>query len=350
MNMKKIALLCLVALAATHTRAQGIASATADANKFVGNYLQPFGEGEIYNMSRGWFSTARVHKFLGVDVSVSLQAAVVPTSKQSFTFNNADYTTFKLNGGATSASLPTFMGGSSSQSIHVNVTENGQQAYTDFTTPTGIGNDFKKNISFLPVSVPLPVAQVGIGIFKHTDLKVRYFPKTDLSNVSMGIFGIGLQHEFSNYLPFLKKVPFLHLSALAAYNHLSADYYPNLTNSGSVRSNNADLKYDISAYTVQAIASVKFSFLEIYTAIGYNSGKSNINVNGTYQATLNTNFPPPNNTVTINATDPLAMSYTASGISNTWGVRFNLFILKIYADYTFAKYNGIGAGVAFAFR
>ena len=90
----------------------------------------------------------------------------------------------------------------------------------------------------------------------------------------MGIFGIGVQHEFSNYLPFLKKVPFLHLSALAAYNHLSADYYPNLTNSGSVRSNNADLKYDISAYTVQAIASVKFSFLEIYTAIGYKDRKS----------------------------------------------------------------------------
>ncbi|RTL52365.1 MAG: hypothetical protein EKK39_06835 [Sphingobacteriales bacterium] len=348
--MKKIALLFITVIAMLPSHAQGVAAAIADANKFVGNYLQPFGEGEIYNMNRGWYSTARAHKLLGFDLSVSLQAAVVPTDKQNFTFNNADYSTFKLNGGATSASLPTFMGGSSSQSIHVNVTENGQQAYTDFTTPTGIGNDFKKNISFLPVSVPLPVAQLGIGIFKHTDLKVRYFPKTDLNNVSMGIFGIGVQHEFSNYLPFLKKVPFLHLSALAAYNHLSADYYPNLTNSGSVRSNNADLKYDISAYTVQAIASVKFSFLEIYTAIGYNSGKSNINVNGSYQATLNTNFPPPNNTFTINATDPLAMSYTASGISNTWGVRFNLFILKIYADYTFAKYNGIGAGVAFAFR
>jgi hypothetical protein len=110
MNMKKIALLCLVALTATQSKAQVIASATADANKFVGNYLQPFGEGEINNMNRGWFSIARTHKFLGVDVSISLQSAVVPTGKQSFTFNNADYTTFKLNGGATSASLPTFMG------------------------------------------------------------------------------------------------------------------------------------------------------------------------------------------------------------------------------------------------
>lgn len=113
----------LAAFGIVQVHAQGIAAATADANKFVGNYLQPFGEGEIYNMSRGWFSTARAHKLLGFDVSVSLQAAVVPSDKQSFTFNNADYSTFKLNGGATSASLPTFMGGSSSQSIHVNVTE-----------------------------------------------------------------------------------------------------------------------------------------------------------------------------------------------------------------------------------
>jgi hypothetical protein len=350
--MKKITLLFIIfiGIAYEQLNAQGIAAATADANKFVGNYLQPFGEGEIYNMSRGWFSTAKAHKFLGFDVAISLQAAVVPTDKQSFTFNNSDYATFKLNGGGTSATLPTFMGGSSSQSIYVNVTENGQQAYTDFTTPTGIGNDFKKNISFLPVSVPLPVAQVGIGLFKHTDLKVRYFPKTDINNVSMGVFGVGVQHEFSNYLPFLKKVPFLHLSALAAYSHLSADYYPNLANATNIKSNNADLKYDIGAYTVQAIASAKFSILEIYTALGYQSGKSNINVNGTYQATLYTNFPPPNNTVAINATNPLAISYIASGISNTWGLRLNLAFFKIYADYTFAKYNGIGAGIAFAFR
>lgn len=354
-HMKKITILLLIISGSVVVKAQDfgqiIAGSLPDANKYAGAYLKPFGEGEIYNLSRGWYSTARAHKFLGFDISVNVQAAIVPTANQSFTFNNSDYSTFKLHGGASSASLPTFVGsGTSTQQIDVTNTVNGQQVTTSFTAPTGIGDDFKKNISFVPVSVPLPVAQIGIGLFKHTDLKVRYFPKTSFSNVEIGVFGIAVQHEFSKYLPFIKKVPFLHLSALAGYSRIDANYKPKFDQNSSVQSTNAVAGYNISAFTLQGIASVKFSLLEIYTSVGYSTGKSDINLNGDYTITYNTGYPPPNDKVTAHQKDPVALSYTAGGITNTWGIRLNLTILKVYADYTFAKYNGVGVGIALALR
>ena len=352
--MKKLLSLLFITCAYITTQAQDfgqiIAGSLTDANKYAKSYLQPFGEGEIYNLSRGWYSTARTHKMLGFDISINGQFAVVPTDKQSFVFNNSDYSTFKLSGSATSASLPTFMGSSTTQVINVTNTVNGQTVSTNFTAPKGIGDDMKNNVSFVPVSDPLPVVQVGVGLFKHTDLKVRYFPKTNFSDVNIGVFGLALQHEFSHYLPFIKKVPFLHLSALAGYSKINASYYPKFDANSSVQSPNAVADYSISSFTVQGIASVKFSLLELYTSIGYATGKSNINLNGDYTITYNTGYPPPNNKVTATQKDPLALSYNGSGLSNTWGIRLNLSILKIYADYTIAKYNGIGMGLALAFR
>jgi hypothetical protein len=39
-----------------------------DANKYLNAYLEPLGkEGEILNMGRGWFNSAKVHKRLGFD-------------------------------------------------------------------------------------------------------------------------------------------------------------------------------------------------------------------------------------------------------------------------------------------
>jgi hypothetical protein len=351
--MKKITFLTLSVCASFIVKAQDFGSIVAaslpDANKYAAEYMRPFGESEIYNLSRGWFSTAKTHKLLGFDLSVSGQFALIPAGKENFTFKNSDYNSLKLSGTtATSASLPTFMGGTTNQQITATTTVNGQTASATFTAPGGIGDDLKKNISFLPLASPLPVAQIGVGLFKHTDLKVRYFPKTSFNNIEVGVTGVALQHEFSNYLPFIKKIPFLHLSGLAGYTKSTASYKP-VFNSGSSVQNpkgNAVADFDISAFTVQGIVSAKFAFLELYTSVGYISGKSNLNLKGDYTTTYQTIIGPQ----TATATDPIALGYKASGITNTWGARVNVLFFKVYADYTFANYNGASVGAAFSFR
>jgi hypothetical protein len=240
------------------------------------------------------------------------------------------------------------MGGPTTEQIRATTTVNGQTATTTFNAPGGIGDDLKKNLSFLPLASPLPVAQIGVGLFKHTDLKVRYFPKTSFDNIEVGVMGVALQHEFSNYLPFIKKVPFLHISGLVGYTKSTASYKP-VFNSGSSVQNpkgNAVADFEISALTVQGIVSAKFSFLELYTSIGYINGTSNLSLKGDYNTTYQTIVGPQ----TITVTDPVALGYKASGVTNTWGARVNIFFFKLYADYTFATYNGASIGAAFSFR
>jgi hypothetical protein len=330
---------------------QIIAGSLPDANRYATEYFRPFAEGEIHNLSRGWYSTARTHKFLGFDISINGQFAIIPKEKENFTFNNADYSSMKLSGAASSAPLPTLMGGSTTQVINVNSTVNGQPVSTSFTAPKGIGEDLKKNLSFLPVSTPLPVVQIGLGLIKHTDLKLRYFPKSGAGgNTEIGVFGLAIQHEFSDYLPFIKKVPFLHLSALAAYSKIDANFKPTFDAGSSVQSSNSVAGYNISSFTVQGIASVKFSLLELYTAVGYASGTSKIKLAGDYIITYNTGLPAPNDKATTTQKDPISLDYKGSGLTNTWGIRLNITVLKVYADYTFAKYNTVGLGIALAIR
>jgi hypothetical protein len=346
--MKKILLLLLVIVTFHQIHAQDVsqilAGSTQDINRYADAYLRPAGEGEIYNISRGWFSTARVHKTLGFDIAIKSEFAIIPNGSDNFTFNNSDYTSFKLAGSATSASLPTIAGGNTSQVINVNTTVNGQPAHTSFNAPNGLMGNFNSNQSIIPVSVPLPIVQLSVGIFKRTELKIRYFPKTTFNKFDLSIFGVAIQHEFTHYLPFARRIPFLHFSALAGYNTMNADFKPNFDASSPVQSSNANINYKLGAFTLQGIASVKFSLLELYAAIGYSTGNSTMNVNGDYTVSYNSG------TVTTTKTNPVSLSYNAGGLSNTWGIRLNLTILKVYADYTFAKYNGIEAGIALGIR
>jgi hypothetical protein len=345
--MKKIFFSVLMLSGVVTVQAQDfdviLSGSKADANKYLENYLRPFGEGQIYNMARGWSSTAKAHKFLGFDISVNVQAAIVPDKLQSFNFKNSEYGTFALAGGATSANLPTFLGGKTTQNINVTTTVNGQSARTTFRAPDGIGQDMKDAIGY--VAVPLPVAQVGIGFIKNTDIKVRYFPQTSFDGVKVGVFGVGLQHEFS-YLPIIKKAPFLRLAALVAYNRVTSEYD---LSDGGLSGSNQRTAIDISALTVQGMASVKFLIFEVYASAGFIAGNSNMGIKGNYSVTY-TGPPPGNLPITATITDPVDLKYKQSGFTNTWGLRLNLAFLKVYADYTFAKYNGAGAGIALSIR
>ena len=322
---------------------QVISGSAADASKYMQSYLAPFGKGEILNMGRGWSSTGKVHKKLGFDFTINAQLAVIPDARQSFVFNNADYTTFKLKSSASSAIVPSFAGDKSFQTITVNTTVNGKNVSYEFNTPAGVGSDLKNAVGF--VAVPLPVAQVGLGLFHNTDLKLRYFPKTNFGDVGVGVFGLAVQHEFGNYLPFMKKIPLLHISGLAGYNSVNVRY--DLKNS-NISGSNQRAELTLSSFTLQGIASLKLSIFELYTALGFTTGNANADLKGTY--TINYKDNATGATYSNTVTDPVALKYSNSGISSTWGLRMNIVFFKLFADYTFANYNGVGAGLSFSFR
>ena len=83
---------------------------TADAQTFMKGYLKPFAAGFENGINGGRYTTAQTHKLFGIDIAVIANAASVPTSAETFTFNNADYANIELYNGSSSAELPTIFG------------------------------------------------------------------------------------------------------------------------------------------------------------------------------------------------------------------------------------------------
>ena len=68
------------------------------------------------------------------------------------------------------------------------------------STPTGLNIEEVNGVPFN--GVPVPMAQVGIGLFKGTEVKLRHMPEIDFDGEgSFQMFGIGVMHDIKSYLP-----------------------------------------------------------------------------------------------------------------------------------------------------
>jgi len=75
--MKKLTLLVLLGLVTITSKAQDLESillASGDAENLTNAYINPAMKGLIYGMNSGWYHTAKVHKKLGFDISIGLNA------------------------------------------------------------------------------------------------------------------------------------------------------------------------------------------------------------------------------------------------------------------------------------
>ncbi|TVZ56887.1 hypothetical protein OD91_2189 [Lutibacter sp. Hel_I_33_5] len=354
--MKKYALLFIATLTLSlNSKAQDgfeniLLADKNDATKLMQGYFAPAMEGFIYSMNNGWFHTAKVHKVLGFDLTIGLSAAKVPTERELFNLTALGLTSIS---GASSAS--TFAGPSNSTSLTVtrNVTINdpaspangqSQNVTANLTLPGGVVGD-------LPLkAVPAPLVQFNIGLPGKFEASVRYFPETDLGDDGgkAGMYGLGLKKEITDWFGPLGKTP-LHVSLLAAYTSMDVSYgIPNQT--GDITINNAKAEFNLSAYTIQAIASLNFPFINIYGGLGYGSGNSSLVMSGTYEGNYSYNIAGTSYTEKIDLSPPSNMEFDASGFKTTVGARLSLGFFKIFADYTLQEYNTISAGIAISIR
>jgi hypothetical protein len=87
--------------------------------------------------------------------------------------------------------------------------------YSDiaFSLPKGTGNPY----------MPTPMLQLGIGLIKETEIMGRYMPTFSYGDSKIGMWGIGLKHSVSQWVPFLKKIPVLNVSIMGGYTKLNSN-------------------------------------------------------------------------------------------------------------------------------
>lgn len=313
-----------------------------DASSLMKSYVTPAVNAISNGMTSGWYNTGKAHKTLGFDLGVSISAVFTPSSDDYFKPALSSSTTF-ANTTSPGQGAPSVIGPGDKTTYTSTYDPDGttgplpSQAFS-VNGPEGLDvKNVKGNI--IGASMLVPMFQLGIGIIKNTDLKIRYVPQIKNSSVTFQMFGIGVMHDIKQHIPGIKELPF-DLSVLAAYNSVSGT--ASLISTTGVTSNNGNLAYKLNSWVAQAIISKKISVLTGYVGIGYGSVSSNIDVTGTFNI--------PTSTIPFSVKDPLALGLSNSGAKLTAGLRFKFGPIYLSGDYTLQKYNALTVGFGAAIR
>ncbi len=310
-----------------------LAAGVKDAEKFTDNYLAPVSEGALYSLANGWYNTAESKPLGGFEISIIGNMTSFKDSKKTFLLNTADYENLKFQDGSTSKMVSTALGDLEGIGVYVEGEFMGFTTREEFDLPTGLSSE---GINFIPSGF----LQVGVGLVKGLEVKARFLPKVNTDEVQLGLYGIGLQQEFTKWLPADKVLP-VAISAVIGYTHMDGTY--DFTNTNVVDGENQRLEVDMNVWNFQAIAATKLKIINFYGGIGYVSGTSTTDVLGTYRVQSG-----PFQSETY--VDPFAFSNKVSGMAATLGTRLKLGFFRLHADYTFAEFNNLTVGVNFGFR
>lgn len=304
-----------------------------DGRKLINAYVNPLMNSVSLGLNQGWYNTAKAHKVAGVDLTFTANAMTIPKSDLFFDVSKLGLQVIKLD--ETSQDYPyapTVFGPDNAPTFSYTDSETGfKETYTGpggFDLEGSLGKNW----------VPVPMANLGFGLPKGTDLKLRFTPTIDLGDdASMKIFGFGVMHDVKQWIPGIKLLPF-DLSGFVGYTKLKMETYFDAENNPDQRG-----LFEMNATTVQGLISKKFSVLTLYGGLGYNIARSNLAMKGTYDINEDGQAGP-------NEIDPLDLKFAASGFRTTAGMRLKLAVLTLHADYTLQKYKCLTVGVGISVR
>jgi hypothetical protein len=256
----------------------------------------------------------------------------VPKSKdffdpQSLNFsNNVTFTNSTTPGKA-----PTIFG-PKDQTVYAVDIDNDNQPDVSFDGPRGLG--IRDAIKLAPVGTPM--AQIGIGLIKGTDLSFRIIPKSKLGSTELNLIGFGLRHDIKQHIPGIKMLPF-DLSVMAGFTT-----FKGVTDlSGEFDGSNQEAEYKFNAFLLQALVSKKLAFVTFFGGVGYNGIKTTANIRGTYQFI---------NGVDATLTNPYSGTFKNNSMRMDVGMRINILAFYLYGAYSLQEYSAVTAGLGFTFR
>ena len=349
--MRKTLLTAIAAICLNTIVAQDFESllraGVSDGSQYLEEYMEPAVISFRNGLAGGWMNTAKNHKLFGVDLTLSVNLAGIPDKVRNFTFDVNNYEAFQLRSGST-GSLPTCGGVETDEIFFVEAgTEidlGGGQFYTydqdfEFSVIRGVGADIPFN------AAPTPTFQIGFGLMKNTDLKIRYIPTIEKGNFKGDLFGIGVMHDIKQWIPGLKLIP-IDLVAFFGTTKLTSSVTIKDVNDDDFSISDASMELSVTASTLQVMLSKKLSEFTPYVGVGHNFTKSSINVRGEYTF-KDSNEIKPDQTIV----DPISLNFDGGNSPRvTVGAQLKLLRLTFHADYTIQEYNTFTAGIGVSVR
>ena len=288
-----------------------------DAKSFLQAYLNPLGNGLGAITNNGWYNTARPHKLLGFDATVSLSFLNISNEKKSFNPNSIS------NFSSSSTSTPTILG-------------KGNGATVEYQ-----GEEFKlPNQSPLFSILALPNLNLGLGIFKKTEINGRFIPnyKYDAGFIGKGeinMWGVGFKHDLLQWIPVIGNTIPLSLSIQAAHTQMTS----------KISILDQPVSMDIQATNINLIISKNILMVCGYASIGYNSSST------TFRAGENITNSNSLNLDELEITLPIEMKFeTVNELRANIGLKLSLAVITVSANHTISEYPVTTIGVGASLR
>jgi hypothetical protein len=294
-----------------------------DLGSTLGKVAAPYGQAYVapavnafgMDLNSGLFHTANVGGTLpfGLSLYVGVQVGgtLVSSSDKSFSLAYQD----TLDEGVLGKHLatyvvtnaPTIFG--STEKGKVVITPSNNPALTD--TETTVGG--LVNTSF----APLPIPQVGLGSLFGTDVMVRFLPKIKLSSYgSVQLFGWGLRHSISQYIPLIP----IDIALQLGFQNFS------------IKDTSGNNVFKLSTFAANLEVSKTFAILTVYGGLQVESSKVDVSYS----------FTP------LGETQPVPISFSLNGKNKfraLLGLDLGLGPLTINVDYSIGAISAVTAGL-----
>mgnify|MGYP005702150519 CR=1 FL=1 len=314
--MKKLNIIILIVISYVSAFSQQniLQNNLNEGEKLIEAYFTPMAETFGAGLNNAWYNTAKPHSILGFDVTFSLNTVIVPNSAENFMIED------NFNGIFTSSDedASTIFGSMSSTQMNYNPANN--LASSSFNMPGGLKT---------PI-LPLPMIQAGIGVYKKTSLDIRYMPVLNIGdNININLYGFGAKHDLLQWIPAVGNVIPMSLSIQAGYTNLNTE----------LKVAGQEVALNTKATTLNLIASKKVLMLTGYAGIGYSYSNTNFSANPNFD--LNG----------LSFDNELDISFESTKkLRTNLGLRLNIALMTIHADYTFADYPTATIGVGVSLR
>jgi hypothetical protein len=245
-----------------------MAAGSSDAEKLLEAYISPWINGFGASMTGGWYNTAKTHKPGGFDL----------TFMGNIAFNVNELKLGSLHLDNASKNISPSIAGKKEDGPQLNYNIPGNNSLKAFDLPQGT------NVAF----VPTPMAQLSIGLFKDTEITGRFVPKVNLgSDYDVSLWGVGLKHGLKQWIPAIKKIPFLNLTLQGGYTRLTTNtglnVTPEIIGLGNFNTlpaatwDDQNMKLEISSLTANLLISADIPFVSVYGGVGFATTKSELN-------------------------------------------------------------------------
>ena len=283
--------------------------------KLIEAYFTPMAESFGAGLNNGWYNTAKPHSLGGFDVTFTLNTVIIPNTAETFNIGND----FKGVFTSTKNEAATIFGSEDGTAMTYNNSDGGG-TLIDFTMPGG----FKTPI------MPLPMIQAGIGLIKNTAIDIRYMPMLNVGdNINVNLFGIGLKHDLLQWIPGVGDAIPMSLSLQGGYTSLNTE----------LKVAGQKVSLNTKATTINLVASKKILMLTGYAGVGYNSATT------TFAADANFNLDG------IQFDETVEIDFKSiKKLRTNIGLRLNIAVVTIQADYTFAEYPTATLGLGVSLR